>query len=356
MKKALAIFLSVLLICVGLAPMSLAATAPEITTRVIEGGYSEKAAEVSAVTSTTFTVVIKAPRGVKKLAGVNLYFEYDPAVLSVAKAGLAGTVDADGNEAQNFSGIFVSGPRNNSDSEYSMAWVNSSGVSKNSAKDLMYITFNVLDTAKAETSLNLHLVEFNTEDGNKDNDVTSSMLFENRIVNFNFPEDTPPATLPESDPSGGDSDEVNGINALLQLIRDMLNGNGVTFGDFADAIANIYGNAELVDIIEQLVDGNMSISEWFQDILDDLGIDFSFFEDLLNKIIEFLKGLFGSDEPADTTEPVGDDDTELDDDTTAIGSSDGSEQTGDVGVALAATVCVAASAAFVLTRKKKETV
>ena len=42
--------------------------------------------------------------------------------------------------------------------------------------------------------------------------------------------------------------------------------------------------------------------------------------------------------------------------TTAEGSSQGSEETGDAGIALAATICVAASAAFVLTRKKKETV
>lgn len=355
MKKALAIFLSALLICAALAPMSFAATAPDLTTRVIEGAYSETAAEVSAVTSTTFTVVVKAPRGIKKLAGVNLYFEYDPAVLRVSKAGLAGPVDADGNETPNFSGLFVAGPRNNSDSEFAMAWAASSTVSKNAAKDLVYITFSVLDTTKAETSVNLHLVEFKTEDGNDDNDVSSSMLFENRIINFNFPEDTPPETVPSTDSSNGTSDDVADANGLLQIIRDILNGNGVTFADFADAIANIYGNAELTDIIEQLVDGNMSISDWFQQILEDLGIDFSFFEDFLNKIIEFLMGLFGPDD--DTTKaPTEPADTDAGEETTAIGSSSGSEQTGDAGIAVAATVCVAATAAFVLTRKKKETV
>ena len=85
----------------------------------------------------------------------------------------------------------------------------------------------------------------------------------------------------------------------------------------------------------------------FQNILDKLGVAFDFLEDLLNKIIEFLKGLFGPDDAESTT--AGNPET------TSPGSSSGSEETGDAGIALAATVCVAASAAFVLTRKKKET-
>ena len=133
----------------------------------------------------------------------------------------------------------------------------------------------------------------------------------------------------------------------------MLNGNGVTFADFADAIANMLGNAEITDIIEQLVDGNVDISDLFQNILDGLGLDFSMLEDLLNKIIEFLKGLFGGD---DETKAPSTTAAAPNLETTAEGSSQGSEETGDAGIALAATICVAASAAFVLTRKKKETV
>lgn len=356
MKKSLAIFLSALLICISLAPMSLAVTIPELSTKVVEGGYAEASTQVSAVTSTTFTVVVKAPRGIQKLTGVNMYFEFDPAVLSVAKAGLAGTVDADGNETPFFSGLAVSGYKAGSDSEYALAWVPSgNGVSKNQAKDLMYITFSVLDTSKTETSLNLYLEEFRTDDGNNENDVTSTILFENRIINFSFPEDTPPATEAPEDTTDGDNSEVDGINALLQLIRDMLNGNGVTFADFADAIANVLGNAELTDIIEQLIDDNINISELFQKILADLGLDFGMFEDILNMIIDFFKDLFDPDDGEDPTEiekttaAAGGNAS-----TTAKGSSTGSEQTGDAGVAIAATVCVAASAAFVLTRKKKE--
>ena len=358
MKKVLAIFLSALLICISLAPMSLAVAGPELATRVIEGNYSESAGQVASVTTTTFTVVVKAPRGIQKLVGVNLYFEFDPAVLSVAKAGLAGAVDADGNVTPNFNGLFVSGLKSGTDNQYTLAWVPSGeGVSKNQARDLMYITFAVLDTTVSETSVNLYIDEFRTDDGNDENDITATLLLENRVINFAFPEDTPPAETTEPDVES-EGTSANDINGLLQLIRDMLNGNGVTFGDFADAIANLLGNAELTDIIEQLVDGNIDISEIFQEFLGGLGLDFSMFEDILNMIIEFIMSLFNNNGDDTTAPDTTTEDTTAEDSasTTASGSSTGSEKTGDMGVALAATVFVAASAAFVLTRKKKETV
>ena len=362
MKKVLAIFLSALLICISIAPMGMAVTAPELATRVIEGGYSESAFQVASVTTNTFTIAVKAPQGIQKLVGVNLYFEFDPAVLAVTKAGLAGTVDTEGNENPFFNGMLVSGLKANTDNEYAMAWIpsNVEGVSKNQARDLVYITFAVLDTTVSETSVNLYVEEFRTDDGNNENDITATLLLENKVVNFNFPENTPPAetTEPETEGEGTSADDING---LLQLIRDMLSGNGVTFGDFADAIANVLGNAELTDIIEQLVDGNIDISEIFQEFLGGLGLDFGMFEDILNMIIEFIMGLFDNGPDTNKTTAAGgadDDDTTSADSasTTASGSSSGSEKTGDMGVALAATVCVAASAAFILTRKKKETV
>lgn len=357
MKKVLAIFLSALLVCISIAPMSIAAAGPELATRVTEGNYSETAGQVASVTTTTFTVVVKAPKGIQKLVGMNLYFEFDPAVLSVAKAGLAGTVDAEGNAVPNFNGLFVSGLKSGSDNQYTMAWASNSGVSKNQSRDLVFITFNVLDTSKTQTSLNLYIDEFRTEDGNNNNDVTKTVLYENRVLNFNFPADTPPATTaPVTDAEEGETD-ASDINKLLQIIRDLLAGNGVTFADFADAIANMLGNAELTDIIEQLVDGDVDISELFQEILSGLGLDFGSFEDILNKIIDFIMGLInggGDDKPTNAVASTAAGGADGSASTTAAGSSSSSEKTGDMGVALAATVCVAASAAFVLTRKKKE--
>ncbi|MBR4286967.1 MAG: hypothetical protein IKT55_04605 [Clostridia bacterium] len=352
MKKILAIFLSALLICISIAPMSIAAETPALTTLVTEGDYAESASQVAAVSTTTFTVVIKAPKGIKKLVGVNMYFEFDPTVLSVAKAGLAGADDGSGNISPNFNGLLVSGLKSGTDNQYAMAWIPSGdGVSKNQARDLIFITFNVRDTSKASTSLNLYIDEFRTDDS-VDNDITTTTLYENRVINFNFPEGTPPVTEGDTSTGEGESSEVTGINALLQTIRDMLSGNGVTFADFADAIANVLGNAEITDIIEQLVDDDIDISELFQQFLEKLGLDFGSFEDLLNKIIEFLAGLFGGDSGDETKAESTTNSAAAS--TTAKASSSESEKTGDVGIALAATVCVVSTAAFVLTRKKKE--
>ncbi len=346
MKKVLAIFLCALLICISIAPIGSAVNGPQLSLKVAEGDYSSSATQAAAVTKTTFTVTVAAPRNTQKLVGVNLYFEFDPAVLSVAKAGLAGS-SAD---KPNFNGLLVSGLKSGSESQYALAWIPSgNGVSKNQANDLMYVTFNVIDTSKAQTSLNLYIDEYRTDDGVAENDITTTRLYENKIINFSFPEDTPPATTAPAEE--GDGEATNKINELLDVIRDMLNGNGVTFADFADAIANALGNAEITDIVEQLVDGNVDVSNGFLGILKSLGLDFGSFEDILNKIIDFIMGLFGggSESQGENTTAAGGNTA-----TTAPGSSSGSEDTGDIGVALAATVCVLSSAAFVLTRKKKE--
>jgi hypothetical protein len=102
-------------------------------------------------------------------------------------------------------------------------------------------------------------------------------------------------------------------------------------------------------MIEQLVDGAFSIGDAFLEILKGLGLDFDSFEDILNAIIDFFEGLFGGGD--DTTAQQT---TNAANNTTSAGSVSGSEGTGDAGIALAATVCVAAAATFVLTRKKKE--
>ncbi len=352
MKKILAIFLSALLICISLAPMSLAAADPGLATRVMEGKYDSSNTGTDVVTKTTFTVAVKVP-AVTKLTGVNLYFSFDPAVLSVVGAGAAGTEDEDGNFNAYFNGISVNGYKTGSDSEYSFGWISNNGVTKKAARDIFYITFNVIDTTKTDTAINLYIEEFRTDDGDDENDVTSTLLVENMAVSFLFPEGTPPATTEAVEGDGEGDTSASDINVLLDLIRDMLNGNGVTFADLADAIANMLGNAEITDIIEQLVDGNVDISDMFQQILEGLGIDFGALEDILNKIIDFILGLFGGDDETKAPATTG---AAPNLETTAEGSSQGSEETGDAGIALAATVCVAASAAFVLTRKKKETV
>ena len=137
------------------------------------------------------------------------------------------------------------------------------------------------------------------------------------------------------------------INALLAIIRKMLDGEGVTFADFADAIQNTLGNSELTMIIEQLVDSDIDISEAFQKILERLGLDFDALRDILNKIIEFLSGLFGGKDT--TVATTSNATTNLA--TTSAGSTPGSEETGDYGLGLAAALFLVGSAGFVITRR-----
>ena len=111
-------------------------------------------------------------------------------------------------------------------------------------------------------------------------------------------------------------------------------------------------------IIEQLVDSDIDISEAFQKILERLGLDFDQLRDILNKIIEFLRGLFGKKDttaPA-TTAPSTTGSTTTNLATTSPGSTPGSEDTGDYGLGLAAALFLLGSAGFVITRRKKDEV
>lgn len=347
MKKVLAVLLAVLIFA-GIMPTAFAVATPGLATRVIEGSYDAAALEVSSVTTDTFTVVVKSP-AITKLVGLNMFVDFDTEQLKVVNAGPVGSEDADGNFIPNFSGEWAHGLKSNK-YQYSFGFISTSGVTKKSAKDLVYITFKIIDSTQPSTTINLYVNEFLTEDGNDSNEIITTTLVESQIITLNLPEQI--TTDPNAEETTEAPADANSTNALIQVIRDLLSGNGVTFEDYADAILNLVGNAEITDMIEQLVDGAFSISDAFSEILKGLGLDFGSFEDILNAIIDFFMGLFGGDDEEDTTKVQAT--TNAADATTSAGSSSGSEGTGDAGVALAATVCVAAAATFVLTRKKRE--
>lgn len=344
MKKVLAVLLAVMLVA-GIMPTAFAVATPGLATRVIEGSYDEAAVEVASVTTDTFTVVVKSP-AITKLVGLNMFVDFDTEQLKVVDAGPVGTEDADGNFIPNFSGEWAHGLKSNK-YQYSFGFISTSGVTKKSAKDLVYITFQVIDSTQPSSTINLYINEFLTEDGNDENEIITTTLAESQIITLNLPEMI--TTNPNAEETTDTPADAGSTNALIQIIRDLLSGNGVTFEDYADAILNLVGNAEITDMIEQLVDGAFSISDAFLEILKGLGLDFDSFEDILNAIIDFFEGLFGGGD--DTTAQAT---TNAANATTSAGSSSGSEGTGDAGIALAATVCVAAAATFVLTRKKRE--
>ena len=346
MKKFLAVLLAVMVV-VGIMPTAFAVATPGLATRIIEGPYNANASSVTAVTTDTFTIIVKCP-AVTKLVGLNMFVDFDTEQLKVLEAGPVGAEDADGNFVANFSGEWAHGLKSNK-YQYSFGFISTSGVSKKAAKDLIYVTFKVIDSTRPATTINIYINEFLTEDGNDENEVVTTVLAESQIVTLNLPEQI--TTNPNEVETTDDPADAESTNALVQIIRDLLSGNGVTFEDYADAILNLVGNAEITDMIEQLVDGAFSIGDAFLEILKGLGLDFDSFEDILNAIIDFFEGIFGGGDDTtanQTTNGAGSDDT------TSAGSVSGSEGTGDAGVALAATVCVAAAATFVLTRKKKE--
>lgn len=345
MKKVLAVLLAVMIVA-GIMPTAFAVATPGLATRVIEGSYDEAALEVTSVTTDTFTVVVKSP-AITKLVGLNMFVDFDTEQLKVVNAGPVGTEDADGNFVPNFSGEWAHGLKSNK-YQYSFGFISTSGVTKKSAKDLVYITFKIIDSTQPSTTINLYINEFLTEDGNDSNEIITTTLAESQIITLNLPE--PITTDPNAEETTETPADAESTNALIKIIRDLLSGNGVTFEDYADAILNLVGNAEITDMIEQLVDGAFSISDAFLEILKGLGLDFDSFEDILNAIIDFFMGLFGGEEDDTTAQAT----TNAANATTSAGSSSGSEGTGDAGIALAATVCVAAAATFVLTRKKKE--
>ena len=343
MKKFLAVILAIMLV-VGIMPTAFAVVTPGLATRVVEGPYNKDSLGVTSVTSETFTIIIKSP-AVTKLVGLNMFVDFDTEQLKVVEAGPVGTTDEDGNFKANFSGEWAHGLKSNK-YQYSFGFISTSGVTKKNATDLIYVTFRIIDSTRPTTTINLYINEFLTEDGNDENEVVTTTLAESQIITLNLPEEI--TTNPNGEDTTDTPADAESTNALVQVIRDLLSGNGVTFEDYADAILNLVGNAEITDMIEQLVDGAFSIGDAFLEILKGLGLDFDSFEDILNAIIDFFEGLFGGD---DTTAQQT---TNAANNTTSAGSVSGSEGTGDAGIALAATVCVAAAATFVLTRKKKE--
>lgn len=357
MKKVLSVVLSVMIMLIGIVPAAYAVYTPGIAMRVADGAYTPDAEGVTTVTDQTFTLVFKFPN-VDKLVGVNMFLQFDDSVLEVVEGGQAYKIDGEDEHLPIFSGTFASGLKSGKTNEYSMGIISSKGISKSSAKDFAYITFKVLDTTATSTTVNLYVNEFNTDDGNPDNEVSSTVLDESKIIKFDFS-----GLEPTETPSGEETTEAadaEDVNDLLQMLKDLLAGNGVSFSDYVDAVVNVLGNADITDMIEQLLGGDFSLDGGFLDKLQDLGLDFGMLEDILNTIIDFFKGLFNNDngdetKPADTTAVLSTQQaSEADPATTSGGSQQGSEPTGDAGIALAATVCVAAAAAFALTRKKKE--
>ncbi len=360
MKKVLSIVLSVMILIIAVMPSAAALTVPAADLRVTKGAYNGNPQTIDTVTDKVFTVVVSLP-AVKGLTAVGMHIQFDKSVLKYVGGGQAYKV-VDGDNYPYYEGsLFEGNIKPHKTDEFSFGMVVSEPLTKNNSRDFAYLTFEVIDSSKTSTTLNFYADEFKTQDGDDTNDISATTLIKSSIVRLDLPaESTNPSS---TEPGGSDASDggttkapsVSDINALIEKIKELLNNNGASIKDYIDAIINIIGNADIADMIEQLIGGNIDIGEGFLDWLKNLGIDFGSFEEILNKILEFFKNIFNpggdSSKPSNvlTTHAGGNDLN-----TTSKGSQNGSENTGDAGIALAATVCVAAAAAFVLTRKKKE--
>ncbi len=361
MKKVLSVVLSLMIVIIGLVPAAAAISVPEIGFKVSEGEYDGKPAKVDVVTKKVFTVIVSLP-AVKGLTGVNMHLQFDNSVLKVVGGGAAYNL-VDGDKYSYYDGLFVSAVKEGKPNEYAMGIVFSSPLTKTNSRDFAFVTFEVIDLSKESTTFNLYVNEFNTEDGDDSNDVNIQTLAKSEIVRFDFPEDVTAETTTEGSAADTSTEattqgSVSTISALINTIRELLKNNNASFGDYIDAITNILGNADIADMLEQLIGGNINIGDGFLEWIKGLGLDFGALEDILDQIIEFFKNLFGggSDTPESTNKltTAAGGNNGGDPATTSAGSQTGSENTGDATIALAATVCVAAAAAFALTRKKKE--
>lgn len=360
MKKVLSIVLSVMILIIAVMPSAAALTVPAADLRVTKGAYNGNPQTIDTVTDKVFTVVVSLP-AVKGLTEVAMHIQFDKSVLKYVGGGQAYKVVDGDNYPYYEGGMFACDTKTVKPDEFSFGMVVSEPLTKNNSRDFAYLTFEVIDSSKTSTTLNFYVNKFTTEDGDNTNDISATTLIKSSIVRLDLPaESTNPSS---TEPGGSDASDggttkapsVSDINALIEKIKELLNNNGASIKDYIDAIINIIGNADIADMIEQLIGGNIDIGEGFLDWLKNLGIDFGSFEDILNKILDFFKNIFNpggdSSKPSNvlTTQAGGNDLN-----TTSKGSQNGSENTGDAGIALAATVCVAAAAAFVLTRKKKE--
>lgn len=341
MKKILAVVLAVTL-CFGMVPVAFAETTsiPAFTYKVTNNNDG------------TFTMTVVSP-AVTKLTGANLYFRFDPKAVEVVKSetGPATATTTGGDTVDNFSGVWVNGLKEGTDNKYGFGFVSSDGVTKTGAKDMIEITFKVLDPSAKSTTVQMYLDEFKTDDGTA-NDITSTVLAGSKTVSIDNQAggETDNTTTTSDGNTTTTGIDLHTFGDLIEKIKELLSSNDKNFDDYINAIKNMIGSGDITDIIGKLVSGDLDIGQGLKDLLKKYNIDYSSFEGILNQVVDFFKGLFGGDSGTTTTVTATDVTNNGGNNNGGNGSA---SKTGDAGIALAATVCTAAAAAFVLTVRKK---
>lgn len=120
----------------------------------------------------TFTVSLTA--GQTKVTGVILQAAFDSSALQVVDAGAAGSFNDDGDFVENVAGVYETGIKYDDAGVYALAYMNTTGYTTGSAKELFTITFEAISEERRPTSVEFVCIEFITEDGNDTNDITKA--------------------------------------------------------------------------------------------------------------------------------------------------------------------------------------
>ena len=121
----------------------------------------------------TFTVKLKP--GLTRVSGAILNIEFDSDVLEIKSAEPVFTLDKEGNQINNVAGEYINGFVKNQKNLYSVAFMNTTGVSTGTSeyKSFFNVTFKVIAKERPTTAVKFICKEFFTND-DVNNDIRQS--------------------------------------------------------------------------------------------------------------------------------------------------------------------------------------
>ncbi len=330
MKRILACVLT-LALALGMTPMVFGADNPGATAEIKKSG-------------TTITVTVKLP-AVTKLTACIVSVEFDPIVVSIPlqTSGYAATyVPTDETDAiPYFIGEHQGGFAESRDDLVKDAFMSSGGVTKTEATPFAVFTFTVVDNEALTTDFKVTLEQFYADGITIANGEGMTIL--NQSVDL---------TVDTS--SDGETEPSDEAAELAQKIKDLLTQVGMgailedpTISGLIDQFADLFGGGNTADDFLAILDsiiggdsGNFNFDEIIQ-----------FFTNIYEQIAALIGG--GDDTTkATTTTTTSDDDYSTEESTDD--ADNGEHSAGDAGIALAVTICLAAAAAFVISKKKED--
>ena len=310
MKKVLACAVALALV-LCMVPMAFAANPALRVEAVVDG---------STVTATVYCPIQE------NLVGFSFFLKFDPTVLTLESSKMADR-DVEGEMLKYFDG--ECGLAIGTTDTCTCAWTTTSTKNVSRETPIAVFTFTVINADAETTNLTLEVNEYKI-----DGEV---------IIGSNTPYAATPVTLktPVITTEGPTSGTTKAPTTDLDKLKDLIAKAGLTMPSEAElsALLNKIDNGTLDDI-------KAALSSLFG------GADIT---DLYNKILAaFGRGTTTTAPVGGVTTTKGSGSTTAKTGTTTAKGGSKIDKTGDVGIALAATVCLAAAAAFVLTKKKED--